>query len=85
LVMSPNKVKFLGNEVIAKNGNIRQENCTDEDGTSVEPISYDHWKLHIIMGCTVTAAVEFVLIIFIILYWRQIRWTLRKLTCPCKW
>ncbi len=41
------------------------------------------WKTKIIIACTIAAAVEVVIVIFIILYWREIRWTLRKLYCPC--
>ena len=53
------------------------------EDTSKEPLAAETWKMHIIMACTVAAAVEMVLVIFIILYWRQIRWTLRKISCPC--
>lgn len=41
------------------------------------------WKSNVIIVCTVTAAVEIVIVVIIVLYWRQIRWTLRKIKCPC--
>lgn len=83
-INSSNKQKATRNDILGRNVDWPPEdNCTDDDITAIEPVMYDHWKLHIIMACTVTAAVEFVIIIFIILYWKQIRWTLRKITCPC--
>ena len=42
-----------------------------------------HWKNQVIIACTITVAVEMVLITMMLMCWRQIRWTLLKLTCSC--
>ena len=42
-----------------------------------------HWKTKIIIICTIAAAVEIVIILFIVMYWREIRWTMRKISCQC--
>ena len=60
---------------------------TDLDGDAEVKVTLpedgEHWKTKIIIGCTVTAAVEILVVIFIVAYWREIRWTLRKFSCPC--
>ena len=42
-----------------------------------------HWKNQVIIVCTVTVAMEVLMIALIVMCWRQIRWTLLKLTCHC--
>ena len=42
-----------------------------------------HWKTKIIIICTIAAAVEIVIVLFIVMYWREIRWTMRKISCQC--
>jgi hypothetical protein len=58
----------------------------DPDAPEVEvtrPGYEYYWRNHIIIGCTVAAAIEVVIVVLIVLYWKQIRWTLRKIVCPC--
>jgi len=52
---------------------------------SMERIPEDelHWKNQVIIACTITVAVEMVVISMMVMCWRQIRWTLMKLTCSC--
>lgn len=42
-----------------------------------------HWKVKIIIVCTIAASVEIIIVIFILIYWKDIRWTMRKMYCPC--
>jgi len=42
-----------------------------------------HWKNQVIIACTITVAVEMLMISMMVMCWRQIRWTLLKLTCSC--
>jgi len=42
-----------------------------------------HWKNQVIIACTITVAMEMVIITLMVMCWRQIRWTLMKLTCSC--
>ncbi|ELU09477.1 hypothetical protein CAPTEDRAFT_200347 [Capitella teleta] len=61
-------------------------NCSDPDSPSIEvtrPGLEHYWRNHIIIGCTVAAAIEVVIVVLIVFYWKQIRWTLRKIICPC--
>jgi hypothetical protein len=59
--------------------------AVDSDGVIARklPVDEDYWKNHVIVGCTIAVAVEVVIVVLMVMYWRQIRWTLRKLTCPC--
>ena len=41
------------------------------------------WKMKVTMACTIAAAVEIIIVLFMVLYWGQIRWLLRKFACPC--
>ena len=43
----------------------------------------DHWKVKVIIVCTVVASIEVVIVIFILVYWKEIRWAMRKMHCPC--
>ena len=43
----------------------------------------EHWKTQVVIACTITAAIEIFVVVIIVLYWKQIRWSLRKLQCPC--
>ncbi|KAI0211546.1 hypothetical protein LSAT2_003649 [Lamellibrachia satsuma] len=47
------------------------------------PIYRFDWKAKVIMACTIAAAFEVVIVLFMVLYWGQIRWLLRKFPCPC--
>lgn len=47
------------------------------------PFSDDHWKNKVVIGCTIAVAIEVLIVLLMVMYWDQIRWTLRKLTCPC--
>ncbi len=47
------------------------------------PLDEDYWKNQVIIGCTFTVAIEILIVALMVMYWRQIRWTLRKITCPC--
>jgi len=42
-----------------------------------------HWKVKVIIVCTIAASVEIVIVVFILIYWKDIRWTMRKMYCPC--
>jgi len=42
-----------------------------------------HWKNQVIIVCTITVAMEMLMIILMVMFWRQIRWTLMKLRCSC--
>jgi len=52
---------------------------------SMQRITEDevHWKSQVIIACTVTVAVEMVMITMMVMCWRQLRWTLMKLACSC--
>ena len=45
------------------------------------PTDVDEWKNHVIIGCTMAVAIEVTIVVVMVMYWRQISWTLRKLTC----
>ena len=47
------------------------------------PPDVDNWKNQVIIGCTFTVAIEILIVVLMVMYWQQIRWTLRKLACPC--
>ncbi|KAK2153534.1 hypothetical protein NP493_2299g00000 [Ridgeia piscesae] len=47
------------------------------------PLYRFDWKAKVIMACTIAAAFEVVIVLFMVLYWGQIRWLLRKFPCPC--
>jgi len=63
-------------------------------GATIHPVAGPHvqrksplyrfdWKAKVIMACTIAAAFEVVIVLFMVLYWGQIRWLLRKFPCPC--
>lgn len=62
----------------------KPNNCSDPD-VLIKPISFsdDYWKNKVVIGCTVAVAIEVLIVLLMVMYWEQIRWTLRKLTCPC--
>ncbi|CAD5115710.1 DgyrCDS4655 [Dimorphilus gyrociliatus] len=41
------------------------------------------WKSRVIIACTVIASLEIVIVIVMIIYWRQIRFYFTKIHCPC--
>jgi len=59
--------------------------CTVDVEVSVQRIpEYDlHWKNQVIIACTITVAMEMLMITMMVMCWRQIRWTLMKLRCSC--
>lgn len=56
---------------------------SDSEVSVVQSTDADHWKPKIIVTCTIAAAIEIIVIIFIVMYWREIRWTMRKISCTC--
>lgn len=64
----------------------RNFNCSDSDPEILmKPIPFTEieWKNKVVIGCTVAVAIELLIVFVMVLYWKQIRWTLRKLACPC--
>ena len=48
-----------------------------------QSLEEQEWKTRVIVVCTVTAATEIFFALFIIVYWKELRWSFRKITCPC--
>lgn len=42
----------------------------------------EYWKVLIIVVCTVAASVEVLIVVCILIYWKEIRWAVRKFKCP---
>ena len=56
----------------------------DMEGVKVSNTEDEHhWKVKVIIVCTIAASVEALIIVFILIYWKDIRWTMRKMYCPC--
>lgn len=51
----------------------------------IKPVPFldDQWKNKVVIGCTIAVALEVLIVLLMVMYWKQIRWTLRKLSCPC--
>ena len=43
----------------------------------------DVWKKKLIIGCTVAVAFEIVIVFIIFHFWKQLKVTFSKFTCPC--
>ena len=56
---------------------------SDDSGVRIVPHEDENWKNAIIIACTIMASVEIVIVAFMIAHWKKIRWTLRKMNCPC--
>lgn len=82
----PYSSKYFGNIDDKSNPqDVNKPNNSSDPDVLIKPIPFsdDHWKNKVVIGCTIAVAIEVLIVLLMVMYWDQIRWTLRKLTCPC--